>query len=44
MTWEAAMRWARIRAYDDGCRRAVYGYRVRGAWFYAVGIAPRQRA
>lgn len=44
MTWESAMRWARIRTGDDGRRRAVYGYRMNGFWFYAVGVSPRQRA
>ena len=48
VTWEAAMRWARVRAGETGCRYRVYGYEVLGNpglgwrpghWAYAVGRA-----
>lgn len=35
MTWEAAMRWARIRAKDTGERYRVVGYR-RPHWPYGT--------
>lgn len=50
MTWEAAMRWARIRAEDTGKRYRVYGYEVQGCeglgwrpgrWAYAVARTRR---
>lgn len=44
MTWEAAMRWARLRARDTGERHRVFAYAVSGVpmggkWRYAVGKA-----
>lgn len=54
MTWEAAMRFARIRARETGVRHRVYGYRVAGnpllgwhvpgSWRYAVGRARGEAA
>lgn len=42
MTWDAAMRWALVRAKDTGARYRVYGYRMGSwspRWAYAVGKA-----
>lgn len=45
MTWDAAMRWALIRARETGVRRHVYAYRLgfrrpgEPRWVYAVGVA-----
>ncbi len=45
MKWEAAMKWARIRARETGVKRRVYGYfrwvpdpaGLRREWAYAIG-------
>jgi hypothetical protein len=44
MNWEAAMRWARIRAKETGERYAVRGYRRPngGRWSYVAGRAERR--
>lgn len=49
VTWEAAMRWAWIRAWETGRKYRVYGYEIQGCpglgwhpgrWAYAVGRVP----